>query len=189
MAVLRGVRYGGHFELSPPIPPGRSSRGPTAPRSGRRKRVGTSLRFRPRSLSLTLALVLLPAGCQQEPERHVDPRLVEALGLQGDELVHTISLGGRGSEEHIVPPSLEISVGEVVQFVTVDRRVHTIRFPADSLAPPEAAFIETTGQGASPPLLGLGSRFVLTSENAPPGRYPFLSSGHGEATGGIIFVR
>jgi plastocyanin len=138
---------------------------------------------------LTLALVVSTVGCEKEPERHVDPRLVDALGLRGDELVHTISLGGRGSEEHIVPPRLEIGVGEVVQFVTVDRRVHAVRFPTDSLAQPEAAFIETTGQGASPPLLGLGSRFVVTFENAPPGRYPFLSSGHGEATGGIIFVR
>lgn len=189
MAVLRGMRYEGRSELSRPTPPVRSHRGLSAARSGSGKQAGWSLRPRRWPPYLALALVVLTPGCEPKPEHNVDPRLVEALGLRGDELVHTISLGGRGSEEHIVPPRLEVGVGEVVQFVTVDRRVHAVQFPADSLAQSEAAFIDASGQGASPPLLGLGSRFVVTFENAPPGRYPFLSSGHGEATGGIIFVR
>lgn len=185
------MRDGGRCELSFLNPFGRcdTTSGVDANPSVRTSRGSTRPGPRLAVPPVILALVALAGACEQEPERHVDPRLVEALGLQGDELVHTISLGGRGSEEHVVPPRLEVGVGDVVQFVTVDRRVHSIRFPVDSLDRQEAAFLERTGQAGSPPLLGLGSRFVVTFKNAPPGRYLFLSSGHGEATGGIIVVR
>ncbi len=132
---------------------------------------------------------LLTTGCEREPVSRVDPRLVEALGLRGDEVVHTISLGGRGAEEHIVPPALEIEAGEIVEFVTVDRRIHTVRFVEDSLPPQAVEFLRTTRQSASPPLLRMGSRYVITFERAPPGRYPFVSGGHGKEARGVIVVR
>jgi len=136
------------------------------------------------------AATVLVAGCEPEPPtRQLDPQLVESLGLRGDEVVHTISLGGQGSDEHIVPPVLDVMAGEIVEFVTVDRRIHTITFPADSLSPQALAFLRSTRQAESPPLLRMGSRYVVTFENAPPGRYPFLSGGHGEPSGGIIIVR
>lgn len=119
----------------------------------------------------------------------LDPELVATLGLEGDEVVHTISLGGARSEETVRPDSLEIDSGDLVEFVTVDRRVHALRFPADSLGPEMRKFLEATGQDESPPLVGQGSRFVMTFENAPPGRYPFVSRGYGEEAGGTIVVR
>jgi len=76
----------------------------------------------------------------------------------------------------------------VVEFLCVDGRVHSVRFPRDSLTAEAAAFLSRTSQLASPPLVDRGSRFVLTFEGAPPGRYPFLVEGSGGAGQGVIVV-
>ena len=145
----------------------------------------------PRSPVLAVVALSLAIGsCEPpEPESTLDPELVEALGLAGDEVIHRIALGGRGSEEHVVPPTLEVAAGEIVEFVTVDRRVHVVRFTRDSLSTEAARFLGDTRQGSSPPMIQQGSRYVVTFENAPPGRYPFLVSGYGEDAGGAIIVR
>jgi plastocyanin len=115
--------------------------------------------------------------------------LVSEFGLRGDETVHTVTLGGQATEETVRPGELVVRPGDIVEFVTVDRRVHTLRFPADSLGPAARDFLWSTEQDGSPPLVGQGSRFVVTFENAPPGRYPFVSRGYGEEACGTIIVR
>lgn len=102
--------------------------------------------------------------------------------------MHTVVLGGRGAEEHAVPSHLQVRPGDAVEFRTVDHRVHTVVFPPDSLSAPLRAFLESTGQGASPPLVSRDSRYVLRLEGAPPGRYPFVSRGHGGTARGSIRV-
>ena len=58
--------------------------------------------------------------------------------------------------------------GDGVEFRTVDHRVHTLRFLADSLTYEARAFLESTGQMASPPLVSRGSSLHLeTSRRAP----------------------
>ncbi len=98
-------------------------------------------------------------------------------------------LGGRGAREHIVPAQVELEPGDVVEFSTVDHRVHFLRFPEDSVTAQAWAFLVETGQEQSPPLVERGARFVVTFEGAPPGRYPFLSRGGGGVLSGVITVR
>lgn len=143
--------------------------------------------FRRGLLAWTFAAIV---ACGPEVEQsRLDPELAAMSGLDGDEVVRTIALGGRRAEETVQPLELVIAPGEIVEFVTVDRRIHTLVFPVDSLEPGLWRFLETTGQDASPPLVGQGSRFVVTFKNAPAGRYPFVSRGYGEEAGGIIIVR
>ena len=110
------------------------------------------------------------------------------LGLPSGALLHRVTLGGRGSDEHAVPTVIQASPGDGVEFRTVDHRVHTVGFVADSLAPEVRGFLESTGQMASPPLVTRGTRFVLRLQNAPPGRYLFRSEGHGGTAMGVVEV-
>lgn len=102
--------------------------------------------------------------------------------------IHQITLGGRGDEEHVVPTLLRVPLDAVVVFTTVDGRVHTVSFPEDSLALDAALFLERTSQLRSPPLMDRGSRFVVTFEGAPRGRYRFRSRGAGGDAWGILLV-
>jgi hypothetical protein len=63
-----------------------------------------------------------------------------------------------------------------------------VTFPPDSLTPEVRAFLESTGQTNSPPLVFRGSRFIVKLENAPNGRYPFVSEGHGGIARGVVEV-
>lgn len=138
-----------------------------------------------------LLVGLLPAfGCERpDPGPELDPELVAELGLDGTETVHRVLLGGARTDEHVTPLVVEAAPGDLVEFVTVDRRVHAVSFETDSLHSAATEFLGRTRQVSSPPLVGQGSRFVVTFKNAPPGRYPFTSSGYGEPSGGVIIVR
>jgi len=111
-----------------------------------------------------------------------------ALGLARGAEVHSIVLSGRGAEEHVVPTLVNAVPGDAVEFRSVDHRVHTVWFPPDSLAPEILAFLQVTDQLAGPPLVNRGSRFILRLEDAPSGRYVFLSDGHGGIAHGVIEV-
>jgi plastocyanin len=97
-------------------------------------------------------------------------------------------LGGAGADEHVVPTRIRILPGDLVQFVTLDHRVHRVVFGAEALTPESSTFLRETGQDASPPLLERGSRFVVFFEKAPSGLYPFVSHGSGGSASGIIEV-
>ena len=135
-----------------------------------------------------LLLFLSSTTCGGTPETGPDVELREALGLESDEELYRIVLGGQGRMEHLVPTRLEIPQGAIVEIVTVDRRVHTVTFLQDSLSPQAAAFLTETNQMQSPPLLEQGSRFVISFREAPPGRYHFVSEGHGGTASGIIVI-
>lgn len=118
-----------------------------------------------------------------------DQELRDSLGIPPEVTIHRITLGGRGGAEHVVPSVIEVARGDLVQFLNVDRRVHTISFQADSLSPAARRFLTETSQMESPPLLTAGSRFVVTFRDAPVGAYPFRSEGPGEGRSGRILVR
>jgi plastocyanin len=100
-----------------------------------------------------------------------------------------VQLSGGRDVEHVVPPQLEIGLGEWVQFVSLDRRVHTVFFVPDSLSPEALGYLVDTGQLEGPPLLTLGSRFLVDFREAPAGRYVFSSTSHGDPAFGSITVR
>jgi len=137
---------------------------------------------------LTLSAIL--GGCQGSGSGEEDPDAEEirALGLPTGAQLHRITLGGRGAEEHAVPTRIQASPGDGVEFRTVDHRVHTLTFLPDSLTPEVQAFLESTSQMAGPPLVARGSRFVLRLQNAPPGRYLYVSEGHGGVARGVVEV-
>ena len=117
-----------------------------------------------------------------------DPEVLEALGLSPRAQLHRVTLGGRGAEEHAVPTRIQASPGDGVEFLTVDHRVHTLTFLLDSLSWEGRRFLEESGQISSPPLVSRGSRFILNLQDAPPGRYPFVSEGHGGRAEGLVQV-
>ncbi len=134
-----------------------------------------------------LALV----GCEIETktrleevgEANTDPHSEIAAAAQ------VVQLSGGRDVEHIVPPHLEIGLGEWVQFVSLDRRVHTLSFVPDSLSPEAFEYLADTGQLQGPPLLARGYRFLLDFRNAPAGRYVFSSASHGDPVFGSITGR
>jgi len=112
----------------------------------------------------------------------------EALGLRAGAELHKVTLGGRGAEEHAVPTRVVAEPGDAVEFRTVDHRVHTVAFAPDSLSEESRAFLGSTGQLASQPLVSRGSRFIVRFQDAPPGRYPFVSNGHGGTAWGVVEI-
>jgi len=133
-------------------------------------------------------LTLLGSGCDRGSQGGPDPEVEGArvLGLASGSRLHRVVLGGRGSDEHVLPQLIHASPGDAVEFITVDNRVHTVSFLGDSLTAEAAGFLLSSGTLASPPLVSRGSRFVVFFEKAPLGRYPFESRGHGGVAVGTI---
>ena len=130
-------------------------------------------------------------GCGIEPKAIPEP-VEEADTGPYAEIVATaqvVQLSGGRDVEHVVPPHLDISTGEWVQFVTLDRRVHLVSFVPDSLSPEALEYLADTGQLEGPPLLQQGSRFLVDFREAPAGRYVFSSVSHGDPVFGSVTVR
>lgn len=141
-------------------------------------------------LFLAAAVPICAGACGPGRDPGLDPEQEagRALGLPAGARLHRVTLGGRGAEEHAVPRRIEAAPGDAVEFLSVDHRVHVVTFPADSLLPEARAYLERTRQAGSAPLAFRGSRFLLLLDGAPPGRYPFVSEGHGGVMGGVIEV-
>lgn len=143
----------------------------------------------PASLRLVLlATAPLLGSCEApDPELVPDAVLQSQLGLTPDDRVHTVRIS-TGVAERADPASVTVEPGEYVQFVSSDFLVHEVSFVLDSLDAPARAFLERTGQRASPPLLEQDARFVVSFVAAPPGRYPYALSGNRAPGNGEIVV-
>lgn len=142
--------------------------------------------------ALPVVALLAAAACGDDARSaSADPHeeLRRRLDLGSDVPIHRVTLGGRGASEHVVPRRLEVISGAVVEFRTVDGRVHVVEFPGDSLSPITAEFLRESRQLESPPLVDRGSRFVVSFRGAPAGRYLFRSRGSGGEAWGEIVVR
>jgi plastocyanin len=140
---------------------------------------------------LPFVVVSVVLGACQGPGTDAEVRAEEearALGLPAGAELHRVTLGGRGAREHAVPTRIQAFPGDGVEFRSVDYRIHTLQFVSDSLSEAVRTFLETTGQIASPPLVTRGSRFILNLQNAPQGRYFFMSEGHGGTAFGVVEV-
>ena len=78
--------------------------------------------------------------------------------------------------------------GAWVEFVTTDSWVHEVRFELDSLGSEGFAFMNETDQAASHPMVSPDTRFLISLDGAPPGRYPFVVEGNGAPTRGAVVV-
>jgi plastocyanin len=139
---------------------------------------------------LVILVLFGVVGCGFFGHTEPDPQVEEArvLGFPAGARLHRIILGGRGATEHAMPALIQARPGDGVEFLSADHRVHTLTFPADSLAPEVHSFLVATGQLEIPPLVSRGTRFVLHLLDAPPGRYPFVSEGHGGLAHGVVLV-
>ena len=136
-----------------------------------------------------LALLIAAAGtaCDVDPELQPDEVLRSELGLTDRDEVHRVVITG-GDVEMAAPLATTIQPGAYLEFVTGDWFVHEIIFELDSLPPDARAFLESTDQVASPPLLRLDSRYVVNFGGCPPGRYPFVLEGSGAPGRGVVVV-
>lgn len=146
-----------------------------------------------RTVGAGILLLLLPplawtAGCHAEDVPPSDPELRDELGIPDHVPIHRVNVGGRGAADRLVPDRVEAAPGDLVQFLVTDRRVHVIRFLVDELDPEQRSFLAETDQLESPPLVHRESRFIVSFQGAPPGRYPFESGGHGEPARGVVTV-
>lgn len=146
-------------------------------------------RFRRLVLAAVGTSLLVAAACSSEPEDPDVAALREVFGITADRAIHFVTLAGEGAWEGIDPSTLEVAPGDVVVFETGDWRVHTLAFDLEATPSDRRAFLEEFRQAASPPLLTLGSRFVVTFQDAPLGDYPFTSEAGGGSARGVVSVR
>ena len=134
---------------------------------------------------------LAVVGCGIETKAPVEEVAEESTDPYSEiaAVAQVVQLSGGRDVEHVVPPHLEIAPGEWVQFVSLDRRVHTVSFVPDSLSPEALVYLADTGQLEGPPLLTRGSRFLVDFRTAPAGRYVFSSASHGDPVFGSVTVR
>ena len=100
--------------------------------------------------------------------------------------VHHVRIAGTGATDSIAPSRVDAVPGDIVRFVVADRRAHALAFVADSLDPSARAFMESAAQLRGPPLVNEGAAWIVSLEDAPPGRYPFLCRSHD--AGGLVVV-
>jgi len=127
-----------------------------------------------------------PAAGDAPPDP--DTALRDTLGISLDVDLHRVALGGERDRERIFPDSVLAREGDVVAFETVDGRVHELDFAVDSLTPDQLDFLRASRQLESPPLLSLGTRFLVDLTDAPDGRYVFRARTVGEPVYGVVRV-
>ena len=133
---------------------------------------------------LSTALV----GCAGDNEHPPDVLLQDSLGLVATDPVLRVELSAAENRERAPPSEVRVPRNGFVEFRTMDRRLHTVRFVLDGLSPEAAEFLRSTEQVASPPLLELDARFVVSFREAPDGRYPYVVEGNGELAHGSVVV-
>ena len=143
---------------------------------------------RPDTLLLTGLTILVTACDRTNPDLLPDTFLRDSLGLGERDPVHTVQLESTEDGERVEPALVTVRAGDLVQFVTRDRQVHVVNFTIEGLPTPAAGFLRDSRQESSPPLVEMGTRFVVTFAGAPPGKYPFVVIGNGEDGRGAVVV-
>ncbi len=114
------------------------------------------------------------------------PEEMKRSGIQSHRVIR---LGGGRDQEHLLPSQVEINEGESIKFISLDHRLHSLLFLSDSLSPEMARFLSETRQFLPAPLMNQGDCLELNFNDAPPGRYVFVSRGHGDPVYGRIVVQ
>jgi hypothetical protein len=140
------------------------------------------------AFALLLIFGLISCDLGGGGESPSDAALRDTLGIGPRVELHRVALGGERDSERILPSELVAHEGDVVAFETVDGRIHELAFDADSLAPEVLRFLRETGQLASPPLIDLGTRFLVDLRGAPDGRYVFRGRTVGLPVYAVILI-
>ena len=131
-----------------------------------------------------LPLALLAAGCGRGGGKAVDegPRVLEldsaTIPLPDSVRLVVITLD-RSVPADMDRPRAQVRVGDIVRFEAKDGAGHAVAFDGAVLPPDARAFLESTGQLRSPPLVAAGNAWVVTFARAPAGEYPFQCVTHG----------
>lgn len=143
----------------------------------------------PGLLWVVLGATLSFAACRPtDPALVPDSTLQAELGLTERDRVHTVAVQ-TAVGERADPEQLVVEEGDLVSFESADGFVHEIRFELDSLDLEQRTFLTDLRQDISPPLVARGSRFVVTLEGAPYGRYPYVMQGNRAPGRGVLVVR
>lgn len=133
-----------------------------------------------------LLLAVSAAACE-EPPLGDRGEVIEldsgSVRLEPGVAVADVRLGGEGV---LTPDTARIRVGDVIRFTAADSRAHTVAFERDRLPPAAVAFLDSTVQLRSPPLLTTGSQWIVSFEGAPAGVYPFVDIATGAR--GVVTV-
>jgi plastocyanin len=101
----------------------------------------------------------------------------DTIRLEAGVRLHDVTLRREtGGEFH--PAALQATQGDVIRFTADDMAGHAIAFVGAELDPAIRQFLEETGQLRGPPLITRGASWVITTQNAPVGNYPFHCSTH-----------
>jgi plastocyanin len=92
--------------------------------------------------------------------------------------IHSVELGV--AEGGFAPARIEAKPGDAVRFTVTDAMLHDVAFEDGQLAAEATAFLDRTAQLRSPPLVSRGATWVVSLDDAPPGRYPFVCTAHQE---------
>jgi plastocyanin len=128
-----------------------------------------------------LVLAVAPFfACTEAPA----PPVVLVLGSDSFPLargarIHDVALRGSIDGPRIAPATVEAGVGDVIRFTAADRAGHAIVFEGEALDSAGIRFLEATGQRRSPPLLDEGAAWIVSTDGAPAGSWPFLCLMHG----------
>jgi len=122
------------------------------------------------------------------PRNPPDALLRDSLALGDEDQVFRVVLTTESGRNWVDPATLVVPPGAWLEFVTGDGWPRTVSFELDSVPPSVAELLRSTGQDASPPLLGTGARFVVALRGAPVGRYPFRVEGSAEPVRGVVVI-
>jgi len=159
-------------------------------RGERLRRTLTARGKRPRFpglFPLLAGIMLAVVACGADPELQPDEVLRVELGMTDRDEIHRVLVTG-GEIERSEPAEATVPPGAFVEFVTGDWLIHEVIFELDSLGTAARAFLERTDQTSSPPLIQRDSRFVVSFEDAPEGRYPYRLEGNGRPSRGAVVV-
>ena len=137
---------------------------------------------------------LLAAACENAPLVEQKDRTLELAGdtieLPAGVDLHDIEIRTGQQHRDFEPRALQAKPGDYLRFTARDSRSHAIVF--DVTQPAQRAFLESTGQLRSPPLVTNGTAWVIALKDAPPGNYPFRCLVHndsGQLTVGVSNAR
>ena len=133
---------------------------------------------------LLLAALLLQTRCDRVhvPAARTEVELDSgSVTLAEGARLQEIRISGPAGRERVDPPSIQARPGDAIRFTAGDALTHAVAFDTAAMAPSSRRFLAETSQAAGPPLIQVGTGWIVSLDGAPPGEYPFHCLAHGGA--------